>query len=203
MTHPTREEWMSYLYDELPAKRHASLQTHLQSCAECRAQVAVWQSAARELSGWKIPRRRKTPRTAVLTRWAMAAAIVALAVVGGERIFTLSNEVKNLRAEVQRGAKRNIDAAMAEAVERATRSANVEVQALIAAVVQQWEQKRLADQQATIGALQKISTRYAQDYAALRKELETVAVFSEAGWQRTQNQISSLVATPASFSNDQ
>jgi hypothetical protein len=50
--------------------------------------------------------------------------------------------------------------------------------------------------------LQKLNTQRITDYAKLRKELETVAVFSEAGWQHAENQISSLAYAPAHFSND-
>ena len=75
-----------------------------------------------------------------------------------------------------------------------------EAQAVVATFAEQWEQKRLGDQQALLSALQKMNARHTQDYAALRKELETVAVFSEAGWQSAQNQISSLAMTPSQTS---
>lgn len=192
MTHPTREDWMSYLYDELTAARRAPLATHLQSCAECRAQMAVWQTAGRELSAWKIPDQTRAPRRRPILQWAAAAALAALALVGATRLFSLSQEVQSLRAELQRHAGAEGSAAKA---------AQAEAQRLIAEAAQQWEQKRAADQQAVLAGWQKLSAQQAQNYATLRKELETVAVFSEAGLQRAQNQISSLAQTPATFTD--
>jgi hypothetical protein len=194
MTHPTREDWMAYLYDECPADNRATLQTHLHSCGECRAQLAVWQSAGGKLDDWKLPARRKVRRAATLTRWAIAAAIVAIATMGGARILALNDQVKQLRAEVQRNT--------AHVSEQAANAARAEAQMLVTALAQQSEQKRLTDQQTTLAALQQLSARHAQDYGTLRKELETVAVFSEAGLQRAENQISSLASTPVSFSEN-
>src|SRR5436309_1782787 len=36
MNHPSREEWMSYLYDELNADQSANLQAHLHTCPDCK-----------------------------------------------------------------------------------------------------------------------------------------------------------------------
>jgi hypothetical protein len=197
MTHPKREDWMSYLYDELAASERSTLKAHLDSCAECRAQVSAWQSAGTEMNAWKLPRRAPRQRPSAFLRWAAAAVIVGLAMVGALRLNTLSHEVTALRAELERTPRRGVvspDNASAKA-------AGAETQALMAALAQEWEQKRLRDQQALLGALQKMNARHAQDYAALRKELETVAVFSEAGWQTAQNQISSLAMTPNNISD--
>jgi Sec-independent protein translocase protein TatA len=202
MKHPTRETWISYLYDEIPVEERAAQRSHLDSCAECRTQLAQWQSAAAGLDEWKLPARRMAWRRVTFIRWAAAAAIVGMVVFGGARLNALANEVKQLRAEVQRNAGKETDAALARLSDQAAKSATTEAQALVAAVAQQWEQKRVLDQQATVAALQQLSARQVQDHATLRKELETVAVFSEAGWQRTQNQISSLADTTASISND-
>jgi hypothetical protein len=194
---------MSYLYDELAAKERAAMDAHLQSCVECRSALATWQSATRELNEWKLSPCRKASRPAAVLPWAIAAAFVALAAVGGMRMIALDKQVKELRAEVQRSAGQDMHAALAQVSEQATKAANAEAQSLIAAVVQEWEQKRLADQQAVWSALQRVSARNAQDYVSLRKELETVAVFSEAGLENAQHEISRLAVTPASFSDKQ
>ena len=202
MTHPTREEWMSYLYDELPSEERATLQTHLQTCAECHGQLAHWQTATKSLGEWKLPPRRSVAAYRVVIRCSTAAALLALGVIGGARLVALNSEVKQLRAELQSNMDSRFNAAAAQVLEQATKSAAAESQTLVTAVAQDLEGKRVADQQATLAALQKLATRHAQDYASLRKELETVAVFSEAGWQRAQSQISSLASVPANFSNE-
>jgi hypothetical protein len=195
MTHPKREDWMSYLYDELSASERNTLKAHLDSCAECRAQMSVWQSAGAEMNAWKMPVRARRSQALSLVRWAAAAAIIALALVGGWRLNVLSQEVKTLRAELQHTSRTDV----ISAADAATKTA-AEAQAVVATFAEQWEQKRLGDQQALLSALQKMNARHAQDYAALRKELETVAVFSEAGLQSAQNQISSLAMTPSQIS---
>ena len=217
MIHPTREEWMSYLYDELAPGTRAGLQTHLDSCGECRAQVSTWQQATQQLSEWKLPRRRKVSSGVALTRWAIAAAIVGLAIVGGVRVKALNNDVKQLRAEMKsnRGEletavrqqlaeqmQRELNSALMQVTEQAPKGASAEAHSLIATVAQKLEEKRLADQQTTLAALQKMNAQHVADYTSFRKELETVAVFTEAGWQRAQNQIATLAYTPASFSEN-
>lgn len=203
MTHPTREEWMSYLYDEVPAKARAALDQHLHSCAECRTQLSTWRVATRELSDWNLPKRSRRSVLPALTRWAVAAAVVALAVVGAGRILMLEKQVKDLRAEVGRATQYDFDAAMAASSDRATKAAIAEAEALVNDLAHQWVEKRLEDQRSTLAALQRLTALNAQEYAKLRKELETVAVFSEAGWERAQSQISRLAVSPASFSDQQ
>jgi hypothetical protein len=218
MTHPTREDWMSYLYDELPANARSSLRTHLDSCAECRAQVQTWQSASRSLDEFTLPRRRKVlPRTSI-TKWAIAAAFVAFAALGVTRLAALNSEMKQLRVELQASLKRDVESAvrlqLAEKMqgdfdkalnrisEQAAKSANAEARTLIATVAQRIEAQRLVDQQTTLAALQKLSARHTEDYAALRKELETVAVLTEAGLQRAQSQIATLAYSPLPDGNN-
>ena len=206
MKHPTREEWMSYLYDELPPATQTDLRKHLEGCAECRTQMNVWQSATRQMTDFKLPSKRRSAAAPTLLRWAIAAAIVGLVVVGGARVAALNNDVKQLRAEMRQQLmeelRRDIDSALAQATEQAMKSASTEAQALIAAVVQKWEEKRLTDQQATLTALQQLNAQRMADYAAMRKELETVAVFTETGLQRAENQIATLAYSPASFSEN-
>jgi len=193
---------MSYLYDELPPGTRAPLQTHLDGCDECREQVAAWRHATLQMSEWTLPRRRRVSRTGGLARWAVAAAVVALATVGSVCLVSLEKDVKQLRTDVRGQVQRELNTALAQVTEQATKSASAEAQALIAAVAQNLEEKRLADQQATLTALQKLNAQRMTDYATLRKELETVAVFSETGLQRAQNQISSLAYTPTTISEN-
>ncbi len=193
---------MSYLYDESPTGSQESLRAHLKECAACRAQIATWQGATRQMNEWPLPRRRKVSHSPSLPRWGVAAAIVALAVIGATNILAMKREVKQLRADVQSQVQRELNAAFVQIMEQASQSASAEAQTLIAAVAEKLEEKRLHDQQAMLAAFQKLNTQRITDYAKLRKELETVAVFSEAGWQHAENQISSLAYTPANFSND-
>ena len=217
MTHPTREEWMSFLYDESPAESRASLKVHLNACAECRAQVTAWQQASRELNKWTLPRQRRAASSTPLMRWAIAAAVVGLAILGSVRMKALNDDVGALRAEIESNRKQaettlrqqiaeqmhtEIDAALAQLTGQAAKTASAEARSLVAAVVQKLEEKRVADQQTTLAALQNLSAQRVADYASFRKELETVAVFTEAGLQRTQNQIATLADSSPNFTEN-
>jgi hypothetical protein len=161
----------------------------------------MWQGATRQMNEWQLPRLRKVSRSPALARWAAAAAIAALAVMGATNILAMKREVKQLRADVQNQVQRELNAVFVQVMEQASKSASGEAQTLIAAVAEKLEEKRLSDQQAILTALQKLNAQRITDYAKLRKELETVALFSEVGLQHAENQISSLAYTPANFSN--
>ena len=217
MTHPTREDWMSYVYDELPLESRSPMHAHLNSCPACREEVETWQRASRSLDGFRLPRRPKPLRKAAFIRWAVAAAFVGFAAVGAMRVTALQREVTQMQAAMQGSFQRDIEAAVrlelsekmrAELVNalnefraQANGTADANAQALITALSQRLETQRIADQQATLAVLQKLNTQQAHDYAALRKELETVAIFAEAGLQRAQNQIATLAYSPITDSN--
>ncbi len=58
MKHPTREEWMAYLYGELDGAKRAAVRRHLAECAECRGEVAVWRGAIEEMDKWPLAKGR-------------------------------------------------------------------------------------------------------------------------------------------------
>ncbi len=190
---------MSYLYNELPTGERPPFAKHLESCVSCREQVKGWQQTGHELNHWKLAEKKRQSRGAVLSRWAIAAAFVGLATVGGVRLVAMQNEVDGLRAELKRQVERDTSAAFARMTEQTSKATAAEAQLLIGGLLQNMEERRAADQHATLDALEKINAQRLADYASLRKELETVAVFSEAGLQRAQNQISTLAHTSTTF----
>ncbi len=196
MKHPNREQWMSFLYDESTPAERSGLQAHLQVCPDCRAQVAGWRQAGSQLDQWKLPGRRSRPFVPILLKWAAAAAIVGVVTAGGLRMVSLQNEVRQLRAEMHEGWKEKVSVVLTEAAAQAAHAGDAGTQVLIAGVVQRLEEKRLADQQALVSAMQRLSERQDLDFALLRKELETVAVYTENGLQNAQNQIAQMATSP-------
>src|SRR6476646_11893780 len=83
MNNPRREEWMSYLYDELDTTTRAGLAEHCRTCADCRASVEHWRAARSELDAWRLAPRAKSRRaqpvwSAPRLKWAtMATALLA------------------------------------------------------------------------------------------------------------------------------
>jgi hypothetical protein len=173
---------MSYLYDETTGETKASLRAHLESCADCRAQVDAWTRASRRLDDWKLPK-RTARRGFSLVKFAAAAAVVALAVLGTTRVAALNNEVQTLRAELKRETADRI-------------AATTEAQNLFADLAKAFESKRAEDQRVVLAGLQQISTKHAQDYSGLRKELETVAVLTEVGLREAASEIANINYTP-------
>jgi hypothetical protein len=116
--------------------------------------------------------------------------------------MALHREVKTLRADVQESLRLELGRQVRADLERALADANGEhagpgAQALVLALTQRLEAQRAADQQTFLAALQSLGAGQARDYAELRKELETVAVLTEAGLQRAQNQIATLAYVPS------
>lgn len=182
---------MSLLYGEVTSEQKTMLDSHLESCAECRAQVETWQRASRQLTAWKMPAPTRRRSSVPLLKFAAAAAIVTLGVLGGVRLFVLNHEMAQLRAELKREvADRNT--ALAQIDQQAAKAAAIEAQALMTEFAKALEEKRLEDRQLVLATLQQIQTKHAENYTALRKELATVAVLTEAGLRYAHNEIANI-----------
>jgi len=171
MNHPTREEWMSFIYDEMNARERATLATHLQDCAGCAAQVKQWQRATTELDSWRFrPARRKTGSQAIFTRpllrWAAAAFILLGASFVFGRLGAASVAGKNLRVAIEPEIRRQLS--------------------------QEFEARRIEDARAFYAALEKLDAQRIADYVSLKKELDTVAVLTDAGLRNTEQELAQL-----------
>jgi len=54
MTHPTNEELLDLLYDELDPARAESINAHVGDCDECRSRLASWRGVRSELGTWQV-----------------------------------------------------------------------------------------------------------------------------------------------------
>lgn len=87
-----RERLIGYVYDECDARERTAVQQHLDSCAECRTEIAALRSVRDDLQAWSVPDHESvwkpfTPAPALawwqqVPRWAMAAAAGAIIVSG-------------------------------------------------------------------------------------------------------------------------
>jgi len=181
MNHPTNEQWMSLLYGEAAADERAALEGHLAECSQCQSAYAAWKETRHDLDTWQLPALKKH-RASPSIAWAAAAALVACAVFGGARVWTLEKEVGRLRADLQQQTTPQI--------------VQSEVRRLIGTMTADSQENQTADRQAFIAALDKIQAADAERYALLRKELETVAILTEASFQRAQNEIANIADLP-------
>lgn len=89
MNHPERDAWVPYLFRESSAEETARLDAHLAECAACRGQIEGWRGSLGRLDAWRIPASRRDPvaggaagavAMAAILRW--AAVVVVSALVG-------------------------------------------------------------------------------------------------------------------------
>jgi anti-sigma factor RsiW len=100
MKHPPQEQWMDYIYGELPKTQRADLAAHLKSCPSCAAQVARWGAVQDRLDEWKLPEAKRAWRIPAPVKWAMAAAFMIAALGVGFGTGRASS-TKALRQEMQ------------------------------------------------------------------------------------------------------
>lgn len=100
MKHPPQEQWMDYIYGELPKPQRANLEAHLKSCPACAAQVARWGAVQGRLDEWKLPEAKRMRWMPAVVKWAMAAAFIMAALGAGFGAGRASS-TKALRGEMQ------------------------------------------------------------------------------------------------------
>lgn len=172
--HPTREEIVAKLYDELPPERHSEVAAHLGQCADCHKIATDWCDTMEQMDAWKLPApepeaefEREPVDFAQLFKWALAAClVVGLGFLGGR----LSAPAPDAAA---------LSAALAP-----------ELQKLSAAM----DAKLTEDRRAVTEILQTMQTQRTEDYASLRRALETLAVNTEDEFQTAQQQIVQLAS---------
>lgn len=202
VNHPGPQEWMAWLYDELPGAPRRELNAHLETCATCREQVAQWRRSLRLLDRWPLPVRAPAAvrEWVPALRWAVAAVVLLAAGVGLGQITSSSTQaVKNLRAEVARLAtererQRVEDLKQLAAV--ATEAAGVEAARALVEFAASTAPQQQADKQALAAELKRVETRLNR----LRAELETLAVNTQNVFEQTHDHLSQLATYALSAS---
>ena len=212
MNHPAREEWMSYLYDELNPEEHGSLAAHLAVCPDCKGKVAEWRAARRDLDAWQVTaKRRRVVPARPLIKWAAAAAIVLAAGVGIGRLTSATPDVRQVRAAIEPEIRQQLHQEFAQLLrEELGKSASATLAAsdeqtrqLLTEFARAVETKRTEDNQAVYAALNRLESQRVTDYVSLKKDVDTVAVMTDASLRQTQQQLVQLAdySEPANPSN--
>jgi anti-sigma factor RsiW len=218
MNHPAREEWMSYLYGELNAGERANLATHLLACADCSAKVNGWQAARRDLDAWRLRsrgaawagKRIRTPFAHPVLKWA-AAAILLSAAFGLGRLAPATASVDKVRAAIEPAIRQELRREFSQWLRdelnktaSATLAASGEqTKGLIADYAAALESNRTEEDEAIYAALDKLDSQRLADFISLKKDMDTVAVNTDAGLRQTEQQLVQLAdyAQPARFPN--
>jgi len=179
LKHPGREEWMGWLYGELPREEQARLAAHLNECAECRADVEQWQGAMKTLDEWKTaPLRSRTGTPQRIVKWGIAAALMLAAGFGAGRFVSpASADAAAIRASLKKEILAELQQQQQQQLSEFKTAA---------------DEKRVADNKVIFTAIAKVEADRVADSASLHKDLETVAVLTERGFNQAQQQIVTL-----------
>jgi len=202
MSHPTREEWMSYLYDESNGEHRANLAAHLAVCPECKASVATWRSTMRDLDEWRLQKLLAgTHRYWPLLRWAAAAVVVLGLGFGFGRVSApASAGAEQVRAVLEPSIRQQLRKEFAmllqDELERSSKAtltaSGAQTRELLGDFAKVADQNRADDNRLVSAAIEKLDAQRLADYTSLKRDLDTVAVYSEAGLLQTRQQLVQL-----------
>ncbi len=190
MNHPKHEEWPPYLFGEANPAARQRLSRHLQDCSECREEIVAWQRSLVRLDAWKLPRSEKTRESfAPALKWAAAAALVLGLGFGIGRLNSAANGAEKIRAAIEPEIRQQLGQEFAQLLRdernRATSTALATLSEQTRDLLADIESKRAQDNQAIYTALDKL-------YLSLKKDVDTVAVNTDAGLRSTEQQLVQL-----------
>ena len=203
--HPDRTTWISYLYDDgLAACARREMDQHLKDCPACRAQLAAWRQVQDLLSTLdtttaSVP---SAPRLPVIKWLALAAVLVLLGLVAGRVLLPPAPELARLRAELLPALREEVRAEFAQTLQAGLEQVASNTVVLNSAETQRWlaayaaamESRREQDLGNLYSAIGRVEQQRVEDYTALRKGMETVAVFTDAGLRQTREQMFQLAS---------
>lgn len=174
MDHPTPDELLEFLDDDLAGNRRARVADHVDACDECQRRVASWEGARSGLDAWELPeslpvlRARQFRAASVHLRRAVAAALLVAGAFGAARLTAPRPDVVALREELAGQIRGELRREFHEELAKiaADQSAG---QDLFAALVERIDQLEL---------------QWLADYVDLRRDVETVAMHTQADLQR-------------------
>jgi hypothetical protein len=156
------------------------------------------------LDTWPTPQTRRSRPVVPVLRWAAAAAVLLGVGIGvGRMNSSASAEMAQLAATLRSEMDAKVTSSreafaqtleqqrveFAEAVNAAAADASSEeAEQLFTRLARLVEERREADQQTYLAALRQVEERY----AALREDLDTVAVNADDGFSKTREQLIEL-----------
>lgn len=171
MKHPTREQLVAFLYEDCERAEKSETAQHLDTCAECRNQLQTWRATAATLNRFEVAPAVSSwaPIRSWLPLSAAAAVFLIAAALFGATWQTRANSGKTqliaeLRARVEK-----------------SESENAQTKKLLTDLIENIADNRAKDHEALVAV--------AQEVQSTRKDVETMAVLTEAGLKSAQNQL--------------
>jgi hypothetical protein len=221
--HPTQEQWMEFIYDELDTPRKRVVQQHLNYCADCQLKKSELDRTKKSLDTWRVtvPARHQFQRNWMpAVKWAAAAAVLVTTAFATGRMSRPELDIQALQAQItkpiQESVERDVQAKM-KAELQIIQAETEKVQAQIALQVQNVSEKtmnealaaahrqidqlaatvatlREEDQRAIFASIQRLQAQQMAEYRRLRKNLETVAVLTDQNLKDAQRKIVQLAS---------
>ena len=216
MNHPTQEQWMEYVYHEMPSPDRKELEHHLKGCPACREKAVELQGTTRTLDTWKVEVPAKhafAARWQPGLKWAVAAALLVTTAFAAGRISEPKVDVEALQAQISKPIEEKVqrdllasEQARLAAHEKEMAELNLRLQAVAAkaaeanaAAREHLEQLALnlaalreEDKKALASALQTYEAQRISDLQRFREDLEKVALYSEQSYRTAQRQLVQL-----------
>ncbi len=197
MNHPSRDEFVPYVFGEAKPEVKRRLRQHLAECAECRDEVERWKHGLNRLDDWKLPRSVCYPQVfQPLLRWAAAGAMACAILLAGFFAGRFSAPKPSLaqvrqavamevRQQLHQQLAQQLSAKLANATSDAVAASVAQTRQLLAVYAQAEEARRAERARAIAVALDQLDRRWqaqrAADYMTLKEQLDTVAVNTDAG----------------------
>jgi Putative zinc-finger len=203
MNHPKPEEWAPYVFGETNAEVRRRLHQHLKSCPECQVLVQDWKRSLGRLDAWKLPRRARFGQVlSPLLKWAAATAVVLVLGVG----FALGRLAgpkadpqavraviePQIRLELQRELAALLRRELAQTTTTTLTAAGEQSKDLLLNYARALESKRAEENQALLAALDKLNQQRLADVVSLKKDIDTIALNTDAGLRQTERQLVQL-----------
>ena len=202
LKHPTEQEWMEYLYNEMGSAEKSALETHVKGCPPCSEKREGLQGTQRSLDQWEVvvpPKHQLTATWQPVVKWAAAAVLLVSTAFATGRMSRPPVDVEALQARIAKPIEERVQQQVAAASQQALAAAEERFRAelrvmtdkaltdaLAKSKVQLEElaaklsELREQDKSAWAAAFEEYESQRMADYLKIRADLERVALFSQS-----------------------
>lgn len=192
-SHPSAEDWVALVYDELDPERSRVLQAHLEHCSTCRATVESWRQAMATLDTWRLPQAPRARVTLTPLRWAIAACLVLAMGLAAGRWTAPRVDLAQIRNELAPALRTELRAELQSQLLAASQVAQDHTDQRIADLARAWDAARQQDRETVVAYQQRSDRQTKAELANLRRDLETVAVNADVRLDTTQRSLGQLL----------
>lgn len=194
--HPSEQEWMEYLYDEMTSAERSAVEAHMKDCAPCREKRDGLQGTQRSLDEWRVvvPAKHEFAKGwQPVVKWAAAAVLVATTAFAAGRMGRPAVDLEALQAQIAKPIEEKVQQQAAAASQQAVAATEEKLRAMADKMLAETaaNAKRLEELATTLAALRahdssltaaldELEQQRMAEYLKIRADLERVALFSQS-----------------------